>query len=1033
MGNTPSSEQARRTPQRLSKPRIGQLTTSSNLLSPEAASAPNLETRLPDLHLAGPPPVPALDTKDTLPAEFHALSSEQVTRADAGVEDERPTSPPEQDVLQVPRFATSPLPPDSVSRSKSTGILPSGIIRALPRPKSAILRSETSPLTVSVGLGDKPSRRQSHYDLGSTSGQTILSTSPREYRGFSPVIGSGAAQFDGGLSNGQDATESQEPGLEASVGSPRSETTLYAPARRRSAIQTPGVATRSATDPNLNKKKSYRKSLSAASEASRPRSSESKPRRRTSMPPNPSTLDLPEDLPERGATPTESPFRQLGGMKFGSLHIVNGTPITSPRSETRQSMLSAEIARDDTPGSSDYARETATDPSAGIGGGNSESNQPTPMTGGLSPAAAMFGEPSTSAAETPSDSRCSPFTPTKSEEMSPWTQPSSNDDGEMLEIGQYKNGQLTTSNSSKPQTPTTSSDGVARSDSGNGSVSSAKSQAAASKADSGYGSSLSLKSLFGSRKKAKQAKEERERRAAAKTESTAADSLDRRPTLRHHSPFKPNDQADESTGADQPGVTQAQAAESVKKARRQSGLGFGARLGSFKAKKSKETKEQMAQPAEELPQINITQQEDTPSPMMDSSEAQDSTEVNHENQKARKLKKLINNPRRRSMPIMPGRDDDLEAIPSMPSDAEAKLQEHSRNFDRLSKRFSLRLDPSKDRPDSLIHVESKEVTDEAVAHDITPPVEQATGPLPSSREHDKPSRTASVRSFRPPSVRRLRRPRQVAGDPYDSDDDSPHDYVAGYESQVASIATIRRSVGNSPFDAAFVALATDNTHGIAPHAAPGPRPGPPMRPKTPTNPGQFPRLRPRRSAPDFLETVSEPASPGSIDCWSQKKPKTPPPVTIRTRGSKKKRRPKSMQAGGRPPQQHPPLPGHFMPMPHGDHGGPYGYNYEQDLTQSLRSFPPSQTMGYGPPRADPYHQQAHGPPPGRRPSAARPLYPPMGDEHTGRYPPLQQQAGLMPPFHPTSPRGCAGPDQRGERRVLHSYDSPAYKGVPIWG
>jgi hypothetical protein len=101
--------------------------------------------------------------------------------------------------------------------------------------------------------------------------------------------------------------------------------------RRRSVVQTPGVATRAHhSNPPVSAKSSFRKSLPATPSQSRHNSIESGMARRMSMP---TTIPSQAQSPDRAVTPVEAGYKQLGGMKFGSLRITNGAPGTSPMPE----------------------------------------------------------------------------------------------------------------------------------------------------------------------------------------------------------------------------------------------------------------------------------------------------------------------------------------------------------------------------------------------------------------------------------------------------------------------------------------------------------------------------------------------------------------------------------------------------------------------------------------------------------------------------------------------------------------------------
>lgn len=104
--------------------------------------------------------------------------------------------------------------------------------------------------------------------------------------------------------------------------------------RRRSVIQTPGVATRPRRDDMLSipDRSSSRKSQPVFGDEPFTFQPSSKAPKHISMPPMPVGF-----APlERAVTPHESDYRQLGGMKFGSLKIMNGSPPSSPQDIIKQ-------------------------------------------------------------------------------------------------------------------------------------------------------------------------------------------------------------------------------------------------------------------------------------------------------------------------------------------------------------------------------------------------------------------------------------------------------------------------------------------------------------------------------------------------------------------------------------------------------------------------------------------------------------------------------------------------------------------------
>lgn len=111
-----------------------------------------------------------------------------------------------------------------------------------------------------------------------------------------------------------------------------SEVTLHPPMRRRSIVQTPGVATRTVRPAPVTARTSYRHSLPATPNMSRQASFDGSDCRVVSLPPLPpipTPFRVTEDIP-RVVTPTEGDYSTTGGFKFGTLRITNGGPDVTP-------------------------------------------------------------------------------------------------------------------------------------------------------------------------------------------------------------------------------------------------------------------------------------------------------------------------------------------------------------------------------------------------------------------------------------------------------------------------------------------------------------------------------------------------------------------------------------------------------------------------------------------------------------------------------------------------------------------------------
>ncbi len=111
-----------------------------------------------------------------------------------------------------------------------------------------------------------------------------------------------------------------------------SDMSLYTPVRRRSVIQTPGIATRSNSARPSSRARNYRHSVPPTPSLSRQHSFESHRSGVSSMPPLPLSLGIGFlDSAPRAVTPREDEYQSIGAFKLGTLRITNGTasPVTS--------------------------------------------------------------------------------------------------------------------------------------------------------------------------------------------------------------------------------------------------------------------------------------------------------------------------------------------------------------------------------------------------------------------------------------------------------------------------------------------------------------------------------------------------------------------------------------------------------------------------------------------------------------------------------------------------------------------------------
>ncbi|KAF4345732.1 SNF5-component of SWI SNF transcription activator complex [Fusarium beomiforme] len=205
----------------------------------------------------------------------------------------------------------SPILPGFVDNSRASSI-------AQDSGYHTLARSDSMPVTIRRG--------STSYDTRAAGAKKLLNEReklPSELRISKPNIDSDET--------GQDVTDDTSNANQSagsSIKRKNSDVSLYMPMRRRSVVQTPGVATRAHPfNPPVSAKSSFRKSLPATPCQSRHNSIESGMTRRMSMP---TTIPSHVQSSDRAVTPVEADYKQLGGMKFGSLRITNGAPGASP-------------------------------------------------------------------------------------------------------------------------------------------------------------------------------------------------------------------------------------------------------------------------------------------------------------------------------------------------------------------------------------------------------------------------------------------------------------------------------------------------------------------------------------------------------------------------------------------------------------------------------------------------------------------------------------------------------------------------------
>ncbi|CAG9995655.1 unnamed protein product [Clonostachys byssicola] len=813
----------------------------------------------------------------------------------------------------------------------------------------------------------------------------------------------------------------------------QSDASLYIPIRRRSTTETPGVATRleSPVKAAPAKKKDPRSSLPPAFSSSfNFEEYANQMKRRLSTP---SSFTGPENsvLVE---TPSENDYKQLGVMKFGSLRITNGGPASTPAGAVSNSSTS-----DDEHG--DYFDLQHRGPRAGATNTKTETPKdvrrevPAQHQAATTERGGSHNDKSASTGLDPQrDSSSWPMVPGT-------TQPDGKSASSPNNLGSHANMATKSGQTTTGSTMNRSDSGVC--------LKHSPVRPNAQHSDSGYSSSLSLRSIFGSKKK-----REMEQRAAEKEKMEQIRARREEPKSAPFMQQVAHGVRSNQTPSEKPaqGVEQAHH-ESMKRHNSDShpqGTAAAAVLSSkFSASRSRSSstrsreahtrtsiEEPLARRSQELSRSTsrgrlradsgnaisqghgksqrVTQSNQahpipTTSPEKSPARTRSNSSRSGENGTSRKmdegpglskptkLERLFGS-RRRSLPDVHSTQLLKSPPPPMPTDAQEKLREHASNVSRKS-------------------LDQKRTAE---------PGQKQSGASKPSHLSRAASMLVSKSKSKSPEKHRLSKH-------FEEDEGIDSESLIGFEAQVASLASIRKSAGNSAFDQAFVSMSIEY-EGYARLERIGPSNNAPV----PKHPKQQPRLRTRRSAPEFLETVRESGNFNDLDSSLENLQRAPPPVSLNTRGSKKKRRSKHHSSGrsqnlAGESEQVPPLP----PAPSKRQAGDKFDPHRQYLSHSLRTIPIASAE---------HHRREESPKDPRERSASRhKSMPPHGFSRSGRSRPYFPKPGVDGPSHVSGQ--CASesslseisPGQPGDSRpdappyrVLHSYNSPSYRGVPIW-
>ena len=937
MGNTQSSETPRRGPQKLTKPRVGNLGAASTASVNQQSSKSALNVaRFSNSYAVGSAPVSTVD-----------LSSLSRTAANSTLYLARNN---DNEPVVARRASRGDLnPPSSLVRSKSYDA------EAVARRRSQILVNREGaprPNRASTTVGEvngKPSNVERFVPASEVPLFRNANISPNRlhgresrgsYRHVTPAYDGQRPPHRGdqrdvpqrSYSHKSDASQGAEPAEQSSqprdapngpISRTNSELSMYPPTRRRSLVETPGVATRS--EPvKLQKptRSKYRKSLPATPSESGRTSSEFSAPRHLSFPPQPLSPPPPPprlaaDPSERVVTPCEADYQQLGGMKFGSLRITNGTPTRSPAPP--RSGKGSNLAGTDSHPSRDHFDRDAPDPHSEVDASHEARRQveaaivqPEPENPTASPVFLILNDAAGgiraleeaavaigSSSGSPDNSSPSPASTSESSnipELEITSKHTEHDDElfenedeepeyeseEYLHVRSDSNAKSVLTEGSQLDRSQKSLRSVTRSDSGF--VSTASSDSARkplSQADSGYSSNVSLYSLHKSSKYQKA-----DEFASVPSGRPSPDALNRNSSsavsVNHKQPDLDETHVPQKSSA--PVLPSVKGAlSSITPRPSLSSLSHASiRLPSLKSSKSR-LSQSRSRPGSSLSKVRSSDEEPATGALEHSYEG---PHRSTSGRKFDKLHRLLSSSKSKELATSYAPHNIHQVVPSVPNDVEHRLHEHNGRFPTSPKRLALRAQSSKETLKTIMSVE--ESTEPAV--ESTYESDRLDG-----THNEMPSRQ---KSFRRRSIQTVShsltqvtpvlpawqasphrssgqwRARGPSRDRYDEDsdgDDVTDDHLLEGSLHVASMTDLRHSAGNSAFDQAFASMPSQT------RASPAP-----LAPETTYEPA----LRKRASAPDFGGTRLSPISPSPDLLMQATSSGFPPPVSMQTRGLK---------------------------------------------------------------------------------------------------------------------------------------------------
>ncbi|TQN67329.1 hypothetical protein CSHISOI_08132 [Colletotrichum shisoi] len=621
-----------------------------------------------------------------------------------------------------------------------------------------------------------------------------------------------------------------------------SEVSLYAPVRRRSVIQTPGLATRLPTESPTSRRSSLRYSGPTTPAGGRSRLNSIESSAHCIQPlievaPDDDYLPPPTTEPvERALTPSDMDYRPLGFMKFGSLRITNGaaSPLPSPDFVPHSK---AEVTKSRN-GNEEHYLIQDTDP------GKSESESKNVETTASTMHASTALSPINTSILAVESRRLRPNSP-----LGPESQTTSKHTALEYELFaddvqlEYSAEILTVRNdpNAKPSLERLRAEqshknslAISRTDSGVVASPTAEQPKSLSKADSGYSSNISLRSFHGKQPAA--GNDHRRCAALEDSEDEQSDSIvSPIAAVSNGSPnIDPIDQADD-LAADPPPPTSSTlpplppkdeflaSPKSTKMTVTSPKFFFNLNTAghSFRKDRKVPTVIASANPAENGP----TSSESVRLGGASSNKSASALSIGTGSQRAGKFQRLMSGYGMRGPPAVHATHPSDNPVPSVPGDVQARLDEHSERFPTTSKRPTLRTQASKDTLNTIFSVGSNFF---GVAGNHA---EAEQGPLllvdagqvaRKPAEVSEKSRIPRRRSFQsiPASIAHAassvmprrsihRKPLPSASTDRTGFGEEPRtdEIQVGFESSITAIDNVGESVGKSAFDQAFMALA----------------------------------------------------------------------------------------------------------------------------------------------------------------------------------------------------------------------------------